>query len=340
MDYNASDDKGEIWIRGPCVSMGYYKDEEKTKEDFDEDNWFHSGDIGSWNDDGTLKIIDRKKNFFKLAQGEYVPAEVLEGLYNKNKYTTQLWIYGDSHERSIVAVGVLNPIIAENLAKELDLEINEDEDLIRELCENQEVKKIILDEMLQIAKNNKRSPFEFVKRIHLHYEEFNTDNDLATPTMKLKRPQLFKYFQEVIQDMYEDIHEEEHRLAKEEALQKKKKRPQTTRPQKNGEEEDNKKKKRPSSARGKKKNDEEDEESNKDKATKKKTKPKDNSNEELSNEDKATKKKTKPKEDNSNEEKPEETNETAKKTKKKAKPSPDEERKSNEEGSKELSEEN
>ena len=64
--------QGEIYLRGPSITKGYYKREDLTKETISEDGWLMTGDIGQWNADGTLSIIDRKKNLVKLSGGEYI----------------------------------------------------------------------------------------------------------------------------------------------------------------------------------------------------------------------------------------------------------------------------
>lgn len=68
LGYFARDQAGEVCIRGTNVFKGYYKNEEQTRETLDEDGWLHTGDIGRWTERGTLKIVDRKKHIFKLAQ--------------------------------------------------------------------------------------------------------------------------------------------------------------------------------------------------------------------------------------------------------------------------------
>jgi long-chain acyl-CoA synthetase len=109
MNYTVRDHplaRGEILIRGPNVFAGYYREPEKTAEVFTADGFFRTGDIGQWNANGTLSIIDRKKNIFKLAQGEYVAVEKLEQVYVRSPYIAQIWVYGNSERDQLVAVAV------------------------------------------------------------------------------------------------------------------------------------------------------------------------------------------------------------------------------------------
>ncbi|MEQ2266559.1 Long-chain-fatty-acid--CoA ligase 5 [Xenotaenia resolanae] len=96
MNYFASNGEGEVCIKGTNVFKGYLKDPEKTAETLDKDGWLHTGDIGKWLPNGVLKIIDRKKNIFKLAQGEYIAPEKIENVYVRSGPVAQVFVHGDS----------------------------------------------------------------------------------------------------------------------------------------------------------------------------------------------------------------------------------------------------
>jgi long-chain acyl-CoA synthetase len=193
--------RGEICVRGPNVFKGYYQEPEQTKECFDEDGFFHTGDVGLINENGTLSIIDRKKNIFKLSQGEYVAAEYVEGVYQKNKFINQIFVYGDSSQSCLVAIVVPDAEILLPFAKEQNLP----DDNIQELCNNAQIKETILTQMNVSAKEGKLLGFEVVKAIYLEHSPFSIENDLLTPTFKLKRPQLKQKYAEIIKGLYDSI---------------------------------------------------------------------------------------------------------------------------------------
>lgn len=122
-------------IKGPSVTKGYYKDPEKTRELFDEDGFLHTGDIGQILPNGTLKVIDRKKNILKLAQGEYVAPEKIENVYARSNYVQQVYVDGDSMESFLIAIIVPEPGPLKALYQE---KYGKDEEL-EKICKDKEV---------------------------------------------------------------------------------------------------------------------------------------------------------------------------------------------------------
>eukprot|EP01027_Heterolobosea_sp_BB2_P013813 GEZU01019877.1.p1 GENE.GEZU01019877.1~~GEZU01019877.1.p1 ORF type:complete len:262 (+),score=65.96 GEZU01019877.1:75-860(+) len=204
--------RGEVCFYGTNVFQGYYNDEERTKEAFpDGDGWLHSGDIGMWLPNGTLKIIDRRKNIFKLAQGEYVAPEKLENIYVRSSLVAQCFVYGDSSRHALVAVVVPDPETVipwarTNLPAAAEGQ-NSTELMLQQLCKSKELRKAILEEMRAEGKKANLAGFELVHAIHLHPEMFSIENDILTPTFKLKRNVATQRFQEELAKLYSEMDE-------------------------------------------------------------------------------------------------------------------------------------
>ncbi|XP_024863184.1 long-chain-fatty-acid--CoA ligase 1-like isoform X2 [Kryptolebias marmoratus] len=201
MNYLAANREGEVCVKGANVFQGYLQDPEKTAEAIDADRWVHTGDIGKWLPNGTLKIVDRKKHIFKLAQGEYIAPEKIENIYLRSDAVAQVFVHGDSLQACLVAVVVPDPdFLSSWTERTMNLKGS-----YQELCGRADVKAAILKDMQRLGKEGDLKSFEQIKAIYIHMEQFSIDNGLLTPTMKAKRNELNHYFRSQIDELYAGI---------------------------------------------------------------------------------------------------------------------------------------
>lgn len=150
---DGSDPKGEICFKGPSIFTGYYKNPEKTAEAFDEEGWFHTGDVGVIMKNGSMKIIDRAKNIFKLSQGEYIAPEKLENVYIQSNFIAQVWVHGDSLQSWVIAFVVVDPDALTAWAKSNSMDA-------KTALASDELKQAVYEDMLRLAKANKFNSLE------------------------------------------------------------------------------------------------------------------------------------------------------------------------------------
>ncbi|KAG0375532.1 hypothetical protein BGX24_008973 [Mortierella sp. AD032] len=212
MNYYATDKpfpRGEIMIRGATVFKGYYKDEKNTLDTVDPEGWLKSGDIGFVDNRGCLTIIDRKKNIFKLAQGEYIAPEKIENILGSRcNLVMQIYVHGDSLESTLVCIAIPDPetfLPFANAVAGTKVTMADREGLGKLLRDNK-VKTAYLKELEKAGQAGGLKGFELVKRVHLSMDMFSVENNMMTPTSKVRRPQVKEYFLDAIKSMYEDIH--------------------------------------------------------------------------------------------------------------------------------------
>jgi long-chain acyl-CoA synthetase len=177
--------------------LGYYGDEQKTRETIDEGGWLHTGDVGEWTTTGALRIIDRTKHIFKLNQGEYIAPERLEDIYLRSRWVGQIYVDGVSTESTVVAIIVPDDeYVRENFKTTASTSFED-------LCQNKKLKEIISADLNRLAKDYKFKYYETISNIHLHPELFTQENGLITSTFKTRRTVARQYFQNIIQSLYD-----------------------------------------------------------------------------------------------------------------------------------------
>lgn len=188
MEYLVADKphpRGELLVRGPTMFTEYYRNEEETKKSFLPGGWFKTGDVCSVDERGRFKIIDRRKNVLKLAQGEYISPERIENAYLSHlTYLAVAFVHGDSVETSLVAIfGVAPDLFAPFASKVLGRGIAPtDLQAIAAACKDPKIRGAIQKDLDRVARRNKFAGYERVKAVYLYLDPFTVENELMTPT--------------------------------------------------------------------------------------------------------------------------------------------------------------
>lgn len=193
LGYLASNSCGEILIRGPSVTTGYFNrpDLNSSPEVFTSDGWFRTGDIGKWTPEGCLAVIDRVKNLVKLDHGEYVALEKLEAVYKSSRFVMNvcLDVWEDDSKGKKVLVGIVFP--NEAYLREV---FKAEGRSFKEMCIDEQVQERVLQSLHQIAKENKLSKHEYPDKVVLADEEWTVENGLLTAAQKIRRGEVRKKF--------------------------------------------------------------------------------------------------------------------------------------------------
>ncbi|XP_067949293.1 long-chain-fatty-acid--CoA ligase 4-like [Watersipora subatra] len=194
-----SEPSGEVWIGGPCVALGYFKEAEKTAEEFVEEQgirWFKTGDIGRIAKDGTLTIVDRKKDLVKLQAGEYVSLGKVEACLKLCPLVDNICVFANSMHMYTVAIVVPNPKALQQLADSMEISSG-----WAALCSNPAITEQVLKQMKAQAQGSLQK-FEVPQKIMLTEEVWTPDTGLVTDSLKLKRKPLSDHYSTAVQNLY------------------------------------------------------------------------------------------------------------------------------------------
>ncbi len=183
---------GEILVKGDLVMKGYYNNPEETSKTII-DGWLHTGDLGELDEDGYIKITDRKKSLFKSSGGKYIAPTHIEELILQIPYIDQVLIVGNE-KMYVTALIVLESEGLKSLAEEL--RIKQDENYI----ENETIKKRIQADINQ--KQQHLAPHERIRKFTILKEPFTIENGELTPTLKIKRKFVEEKYKDIIDKMY------------------------------------------------------------------------------------------------------------------------------------------
>ncbi len=186
---------GEVLLKGPTITRGYFKRDDVNAVAFDADGYFHTGDAG-YLKNGELFLTDRIKDLFKTSNGKYIAPQMVEAMLLVDKYVDQVAVIAD--ERKFVSALVVPEFrLIEEYAKDHGIAFVSRDDL----CLNPKIQEMMLDRIKTLQQS--LASYEQVKRITLLSHHFSMESGELTNTLKIKRPVIYRNYKDVIDHMYE-----------------------------------------------------------------------------------------------------------------------------------------
>jgi long-chain acyl-CoA synthetase len=175
---------------------GYYKEPELTNEVIDEDGWFHTGDIGTLDEDNFLTITDRKKEMFKTSGGKYIAPQVVENKFKESFFIEQLMVIGEN-EKFASALISPNFEFLHDWCSIHKVQYRDNEELVRK-------PEVIARYQKEINKYNQElGETEKIKRFRLVCEEWSSQTGELSPTQKLRRNVVYEKYKDLIAEIYQ-----------------------------------------------------------------------------------------------------------------------------------------
>jgi len=187
---------GEILAKGPNIAQGYYKRPEATREAWDAEGWFHTGDIGEIDADGFLRITDRKKDLIKTSGGKYVAPQKIENLLKTEPYISQAVVIGDGR-KYCVALVTLDADAVQSWATRAGLSLSADR---TQWAVDSRVRALIDADIANV--NRRLAPFETIKYHRVLPQDFSVEGGELTPSLKAKRKVVTHKYRALIDEMY------------------------------------------------------------------------------------------------------------------------------------------
>ena len=188
-------ESGEILVKGSPVMKGYYKNEEQTKIAIDEEGYFHTGDIGEFDEDGLLKITGRMKEIFKDSMGKYISPALIEGKFTESPFISMMMVVGEN-QKFAAALIVPNFEQLKVWCEENHMPYTTNAEMIKVKAVNDRFRK-------EVESYNKFfGDFEKIKRFELVDREWTIDEGEITPSLKLRRKVVAEHFQDLIDGMF------------------------------------------------------------------------------------------------------------------------------------------